>query len=245
MVDIRIKYVASAFVSAGDIHPTPDATIALLEAFRDKELLPDTFREITPPSMVPAARLGLVSPNNEWVIQLGSNRINIQRNPTDPKGNNLGTVSDFCADAIDLFGRILETFPKKPRRLALITEFLLGEMAESRISEVHDTLFNSPPFYMENRPFEWRWRAVSRTHLDCEGLSEKLNVVSNIARVQGQFASAEEVTDFDRVQVTIDINTIAQNEETRFGMRNIRSFYDQVQRLQATLLEELQGFING
>ncbi len=90
MIDIPGRYEASFFADIGDIRPNADSIPVFLEMFRKEGWLPNTFQEIAL-GIIPAIRLRLASPDNEWVIDFDSNRVIFVKNPTKPKGSNLGT----------------------------------------------------------------------------------------------------------------------------------------------------------
>jgi hypothetical protein len=91
MIDIKAKYQTNVFGNLADIAPSPEIISKLLMLFRDKNLLPSTFQEISPFSSGPQARLRLSSSNDEWNVNFASHRIDIEINSTDPKGQNLET----------------------------------------------------------------------------------------------------------------------------------------------------------
>lgn len=155
MIDAKMDYQAAVFVNASDIVPNADNIANLLDAFRDEELIPDSFQELAMPRMTPTARLGLASVSNEWAIRFASSRIDIVKSATDPKGSNLGDVDEFCSDVAEYFGRIIDRFPKRANRLALITAYLLDAMTPSALSDVYAKLLIPPPFYCDHPAFEW------------------------------------------------------------------------------------------
>jgi hypothetical protein len=244
MIDIKMKYQATIFVDASNIIPTPDNTKTLIDLFSDKELIPNTFREISSSSPVPLVRLSLASSTNEWVINFASRRIDIERHPIEPQGRNLGELSEFCSEVTNFFERIVKTFKKKANRLALVTNFLLEEMTDSNLARVYLKLFNPPKFYEETQPFEWNWRSVSRRPIDLEELTEALNVITMINRVSGEFVIKDEVALFNRIQLSFDINTTSENREHRFDFCHITNFYDSVLKFHNDLLMEIMEFIN-
>lgn len=245
MIDVRMKYQASAFIQAQSIIPTPDIIKTLMDLFKDKELIPNTFQEIGLGSPQPQVRLRLSSPSNEWTVNFPSIRVYIEKNPTDPKGVNLGEVDGFCNDATDFIERILSRFKKKANRLSLVTNFLLAEMSDSELSEAYLRLFKPPTFYVETPPFEWNWRTVSKKAFELEGLDETLNVITSVNRVKGEFGTAEERVPFDRLRIGFDINTVPDNEEYRFEKHHLVSFYDHVFDLHKHLLAEMEGYLHG
>ena len=154
MIDIKLQYQAVIFVNAEDILPVPDIITSFLQIFSAEKLIPNTFQELNTSSPKPQVRLRLSTPNNEWAIAFATNRIDVTKNPTDPKGGNLGTPDDFCSNAIGFFTKIVNQFPKKANRLALITNQLLEEMTDEKLLSAYTKLFDSPKFYKENPPYE-------------------------------------------------------------------------------------------
>lgn len=78
MIDIKLKYQASIFSEIKDIIPTPSVITTLIEQFKSHELIPQTFQEIELPGTVGRTRLRFASQNDEWNIQFGRRRINIE-----------------------------------------------------------------------------------------------------------------------------------------------------------------------
>jgi hypothetical protein len=244
MIDIKMQYQASIFVNAADLSPKPDNITSLMDIFRDKALIPGTFQQISPPNPAVQTRLRLSSSNNEWAIMFGMRRIDIEKNPTDPKGGNLGDLAGFCAEVSDFFERLLTKFKKRANRLALITNFLLGEMTDERLEMVYRQLFKTPKFYTNNAPFEWNWRSASKSPIKIQELDDSLNVITIINRVRGQLILGLQLGDFDRLQLSFDINTAPENPEYRFDLSHIKSFYQKASEFHNTLCNEVLEYIN-
>jgi len=245
MIDFGLKYQASIFLVANDITPTPDNITTLIDLFRDKELVPNTFREISPGSPAPRGRLRLSSPNNEWNIKIASMRIDIEKNPISLKENNLGNVNDFCLEVTDFFGRIISKFPKKANRVSLGTIFLLKEMAESNLSEVYPRLFKPPEFYATSPPFEWNWRSASRVPFISGEFNENLNVITQVNRAKVEIGLNDEISFSDRIQLSLDLNTSQENTEYRFDIDFITTFYQKISVFHDDLVVKITEFING
>jgi hypothetical protein len=248
MIDIRLKYQASAFVQASDIRPTPENITTLIGLLQHMELVPSTFQELGPSSPAPQVRPRFSSPNNEWNILFASNRIDIEKNPTSPDGSNLGDVSEFCAQATDLFRRILHSYKKKANRIALVTTYLLRDMSQKQLAETYLKLFKPTRFYYDYEPFEWNWRSVARAPIQLHDMSEILNAITAINRIQGergQIGARARVEWFDRVLLQLDINTSGENVEYRFELHHLDSFYDQVLELHELLVQQVAEAIDG
>lgn len=249
MIDMKMKYEATIFGNFSDMEPTPDNTRTLIDLFKDKALIPSVIYEFsaTTQAAMPArrARIRCASANGEWAIEFLSNRIRIEKHAIEAHGANLGDLNGFCSDASYLFRQITSEFKKKASRIALITYFILEKMTEETLADTYLKLFNAPDFYNENRPFEWDWRAASRKPIVIEGLDENLNIIVTINRSYGEFQARGEVTPFDGIQLSLDINTVPDNQELRFDAHNIVSFYDQVSTLHDNLCSQVTEFING
>lgn len=223
MFDILGKYQGSVFVNLEEIVPSPDIISNLVGLFREENLLPSTFQEISKSGI--QTRIRLSSLNNEWAVNFGTDRINIEKNPLDPKGGNIGRIEDFVEYVCKLFNLFLNQYKKKGNRISLITGGLLKEMTKKQLNEVFKKLFNPIAFYESNPPFEWRSRIAADIMADFNENKEALNVITDINRVRGQIMQPTTIMDFDRIEINFDINTKAENKETRFIMELINSFY--------------------
>ncbi len=243
MIDVHMQYQASLFADAKDITPVPDTMTQLITAFSDKALIPNTFQEIGSGSPVPQSRLGLSSPNGEWRILFATGKIDLTKNPTDPRGTNLGELPAFCADAVEFFGRILTIFPKRSRRIALVTSFLLKEMTDEHLSAVYSKLFSPPSFFVTNPPFEWNWRTASTVPSGFMEPPQDLNVLLSVNRQRGDFNTDLGRQPFERLSLTIDINTSPGNADYRFLLPEIEAFYQTNLTLHDSLLAEVLDYV--
>ncbi len=244
MIDYKIKYQAVIFLNASDILPNQKNISTLMNEFSDKELIPNTFQEFPNFIQLPSQpRFQLSSPNNEWVIRFGTARIDIEKNPVDIKGNNLGEVKEFCTDASIFFERILIKYPRQANRVALVTRFLLQEFTETKMHEIYTKLFNATKLYSENKPFEWNWRSVSKIKKTINKLEEEFNFITAINRAKGEFREDKNVSTLDRIELNFDINSLPTNLEARFGINSIREYYDSVYEWHDQIINELCDFI--
>ena len=244
MIDIKLKYQASIFVNAEDIDPSPDVTTALIAMFSDKKLIPNTFQQVSRSSPAMRPRLRLSDTMNEWSIAFPTHRIDIDKNPTDVKGSNIGELTDFCLDAISFFERILKKFNKLANRLTLNTNVLLEEMTEAKLESIYTKLFQPTKFYKDNLPFEWDWRSVSHLPIKISDLSENLNVITLIKRVAGEYGAPSGITKFERIQLTPDINTSDRDINYRFNITHVTDFLHQARDIHDMLLTQVEEYIS-
>ncbi len=241
MIDVKIKYQASIFIDGSDIIPTSDKITEILPLFRDKKLIPGTFSEISANNPKPQTRLRLATTNNEWEINLASQKIDIIKSSTDAKGSNLGELEQFCPEAYELGERIIKKYSKNANRISMVSNFLLEEMEDKQLKEIYTRLFKAPAFYEKHAPVAWNWRTVTRKEIDLNGEKELFNVILTINRLQGDFGGG--VAPFDRIELVFDINTYQGNKTYRFDAKHLQMFYKKALGLYQNLFDEIGGVI--
>lgn len=245
MFDMPGQYRATVFVNASNIVPSTDTVAALLELFRDRGFLPTIFHEISPPNPERQTRLRLNSQNNEWGINLASERIDIEKNPLTPAGKNLGDIESFCAEATEFFDRLLKHFKKKGHRLALVSSGLCREMDERQLQTIFQKLFRPLEFYEKYQPFEWRSRFAARSGLEIAKCQETMNINTSINRLRGELSQPTKTDKFDRIEIMFDINTGSESDENRFSADSFGEFYRAALAAREQLLEQLRRTIDG
>jgi hypothetical protein len=226
MIDIKVKYQAVAFLPS--IETNQSNISQMMGLFADKGLVPTSFHEVSNITPISQLRFSLQSPNNEWNIHFGIDRIDIAKNATDAKGSNLGTLEQFCADVSDYFSKILSKHPQKANRIALSSNVLLKEMTEDKLNAVYLKLFNPIKLYSENNTREWNSRVVARISKKVNSVDEIFNFITDINRISGQLNLNQEVVPVDRIAINMDINSIPNNTVNRFGEIDITDFYKTV-----------------
>ncbi|MBE1427006.1 hypothetical protein H4684_003690 [Desulfomicrobium macestii] len=244
MFDINGKYQASIFGNFTDISPNSENIIKILSLFKEENYIPSTIQEISQIASGNAHRVQLITNDREWHINFLTNRIDIEKNPIDSKGNNLGKIEDFTNYSVKTFEKILLEFNKKSSRFSLVTSGLLKEISSEKLDCIYCKLFNQIKFYEDNPPFEWNFRTVSKIKKELLGSQENYNIISSINRLQGIFSSQSESYNFDRIEVQFDINTTHENQETRFELKHIDEFMKQAVSIRADLIEEFKEYLD-
>lgn len=243
MIDYKLKYQVSIFLNASELDATSKNISDMMNVFSDKGFIPNVFQEISNLNPKPQNRFALQSQNKEWHINFGFNRIDIEKNPASVKGENLGSLIDFCDEAKDITKRILSKFPKKAKRLSLVTRVLLDEMTEKKLNEVYKKLFKAPKIYNDNPPFEWNWRVVSHLNKKIQESEEIFNVITTLNRISAEVREGNSISSLDRIELNLDVNTIPQNNEYRFDFSKIESFLDLMKEWHNELETEIINFI--
>lgn len=256
MIDIIAKYQLAIFGNFLAVLPTPENFAKLMGEFKDKNFLPNTVQELSladlqqpvmPPQIaVPELKLQLLSSNREWVLTCGKTRIDIIKNPTDLRGQNLGRIEDFTEEACDFINRIFRSIIKnKANRISLITSGLFGEMTVDMLNGIYNTIYKSISVFKDEVPFEWNSRRAVRTYIDILNHNEPINFITSINRGKYQSALPEnQFTIFDSIELGFDINTVQENNEDRFDVDAIKAFCSATIELRNEVIDELKGIFN-
>jgi hypothetical protein len=247
MIETNLKYQAVIFVINEDIIPNAKVIQKLMgEVFDGFDLIPNTFFEVSNLNPQPAARLRFASVNNEWSISFGSNRLDIEKLPVDPKGENLGELKSFCETTVKIIERLFAVFPKKANRLSLVTEGLFKELPEDILYKIYCKLFTPPKILVENKPTEWNFRSVVKLTKSISNKQEEVNFIGGINRVTGSVLNLVNfnTTNFiDKIQLTTDINTSQHDKEFRFDTESVKDFYSNVHLWTEELRKEILNHI--
>jgi len=234
MIDYKISYLASVFINAQEIQPTSQHIAKLMPLFVDKELLPN---------ILPIGILRLQTSNNEWIVAFLPDRITISKNPTGIKGENMRELLSFSNEVTEILDTIFKVYPRTPHRVSIVTRFLLEEMSEIQFSKVYKKLFNSSEFYIDNIPYEWTRRLVSQTAKPFLDREETFNFITSINRVHGDIELSDYNGPFDRIEISIDINSHQGNANERFDLEGITYFYQNAPNWHSDLLNETIKFL--
>lgn len=245
MIDIKLKYQASFFADIKSIKPTSETISILLETFRDKEFIPNIIQELGSPELGFEPRVQLTNLRGEWAITFGTNRVNIEKFFRDEKGNNIGTLENFCSDINEFYKRIYERFDIKSNRLALVTTYLLEEMSRETLDAAYTNIADPIQIYIDNPPFEWAARAAAKTPIRFIGMEEIINVLTTISRAKMEMNLPDKIIPLDRIQVQLDINTNQESSNSRFDKTNTNEFYKAILPIHNTLLSEVEDKIHG
>ena len=230
---INIKYQTVLFGNFEDISPKPDNLKYFIELFSDKELIPTTFQEIGPGGAV--NRFSLTDTDQVWLIEFGSNRLDIQHTNKNVGVTNFSTLEAFISETKSMIESITTRFSKKFNRLSLVTRTLLDEMSPEELGEIYHRLNNTIDLYKENRIADWNTRTVSRILYDFGKKNETFNVISDIKRVKGQLNINSKKTEVDRIELNFDLNTFQGNTEYRFDYSDFKNFADFTFKLESDL----------
>ncbi len=243
MTEVPVRFQVCYFGDFSGVEPTAETIASLAKEFSDRKLLPGTYQEIG--ARGPRMRLSLRTADNEWVVDLDSHRIDLQKNATSAGADNLGSLERFFPEAREIMARTLKVFPVKGNRLALVTKVWLLNLSDEALKRAYSQLFNPLPYYAESPPAAWNSRTVTRVPEHFGDTHETMNVILTTDRAKRRFLFDPSQPAFDSIQVEVDINTYQANTETRFTAESLPDFLDRAMELRSILLHQLSERLDG
>lgn len=237
MIDFALKYQVVVFASLEEISPTPDTLKYFIEEFKDKELIPSMFQEVSATGVV-KNRFIFKSPNDEWNIEFGTNRLDIKKVNRDINVSNFGTKKEFIDEVLNILNVIFNKFPHKANRISFVTQYFVKPIDSEGLNNIALKVSVLSKIFQENPPVNWNHRYVSRLEKEISETKEIINFIGEINRVQGNLIINSKIEEFDKVELKFDINTFQGNQEYRFGIEDLNNFYSDAYNWEDDLLNE-------
>ena len=239
---VRLRYLASVFVDAASIRPSPQQIADVMRILSSEDLLPFSIQQMGPEGVIP--RMGFQSGSGEWRVLVLGERFDVSHHPTSVTASNMVGFADFCATAAAKLSALLEHFRRKAHRLAAVQEGFLPEMSPDGQKAILEKLMLLPPVFRQHSPFEWDWRVASVVPRLIVGEEEKCNTILTVKRSAGRFHPPEgDEVAFDRIRADIDVNTAPDNTGARFGEREVADFCARVPTWHKEVGEEFMRFV--
>jgi len=244
MIEHLIYYQFGFFAPNTHLQPKPDIIGRLLEAFKDKGFIPTTAQELQiGPAIKTRLQLQFTSPNGEWNLAFEPHRALLKKE--NVAGTGIGSPEDFCNEANEIFNQLLKVNPFTGTRLSYATKGLLPELNPAKLDEVNKRLLNHISFYEEHPPYQWTTRNVAKFDVSLGEMTETLNVITDINRVQGTIARDTGPLSFDRIEIGFDINTYQENTIPRFTTNHVGLFLREAVKQSQNIMVEIKGKLNG
>ncbi|MBU1261122.1 MAG: hypothetical protein KJ757_01230 [Planctomycetes bacterium] len=244
MIEHLIYYQFGFFAPNTHLQPKPDIIGRLLEAFKDKGFIPTTAQELQQigPAIKTGLQLQFTSPNREWNLAFEPHRALLKKENVG--GTGMGSPEDFCEEANEIFDRLLKVNPFTGTRLSYATKGLLPELNPAKLDEVNKRILNLLPFYTKYPPYQWTTRNVARFDVHLGEMTESLNVITDINRVQGTIARDVGPLSFDRIEIGFDINTYQENTTPRFTTNHVGLFLQEAIKQSQNVMVEIESKLN-
>ncbi|MNQ00109.1 hypothetical protein D3C85_127470 [compost metagenome] len=178
-------------------------------------------------------RLGLSSLDKKWNIKFNSLNIEIDYS------EDINQISEFNTDefinkAVEFLTIINSKFPKKHTRLGFVVQSLVNKI-DSKTT--FDKLNVPIDFFKADPPIEWTNKIVTRKLIEL-GMPEIFNISNNINWINANLVNNNTTTAFEGLHVTIDINTLQENNTNRFELDNVVSFLEKANEMYKTIDEQ-------
>jgi hypothetical protein len=239
MIDINMSYQLILFSNYGELSATSENTMKLMSLFNDYGLLPTTIQELSNTNPTPILRPRFVAPDGGLSITILSQNITIESS----YNGTPETIETFVEKASKILDLFMREHPNKGKRIALITKSILSEMPSELLDSIYYKISKPINFYAEKGPFEWSLRSVGRLNYTLAATQEDINAITTVSRVQGQINQDGTLKDLDRISFDFDINTITQNEGTRFSYQEVKDFIQQAMRTRTEITIEMERLI--
>jgi hypothetical protein len=152
----------------------------------------------------------------------------------------IGQLDDFVGRVVPMMAALARSYNQAAFRLALVQE---GFLHTEGLEKVPKRLMNVPAGFPSNQLTEWDWRIG--THVPAANLvsPEKANALATIKRFKGTLVSEGKSGSFDKVQLTLDFNTVQDDLRPRFTHDQIGAFFDAAQAWHGQIWEGLSSLL--
>ena len=235
---ISLKYQTAIFGNYDDIAPNIDNIKYFIEVFADKGLIPSQFKEYSlnisnnTVKNSDSSRLSLTSTDGMWNITFNVDRIDFFLT-----NNNIGKVvmpsfDFFITEVQDILSKVTNRFPKKHKRIGLIAQWILEGIESNESSK---KLNKTASFFNEKGVRQWSNKISTRTTLPN---SEIINVVNQFQWAKTNLKREDNNVSFEGLSLTIDTNTINENQNYRFSSENLPVLLKEMSKITEILQKE-------
>ena len=188
--------------------------------------------------------ISLISSTKEWLVSIGTVRIDVQQVPVDESSSKEQSIEQFLQESAKYLGNIMKLFEIKAQRLAFNHIGLCTELTPELMNELGKK-FSMPFRYFDGKEIH-TWNMQLSTHGNCKIHSslEQTNEIVLISRITGQRFLSGKVDFLDTVQIIYDINTLPDNKDFRFEEASLAEFSDYLLQTTNQLNISLEHDIN-
>ena len=213
------QFYQIGFFRPHGVTPSTDDIARLTSEFAEFDFLPaavPVFQSGSQADAVQDIQLQLFTQDRQWTVDFEPDRFLIQRNTAADEEAEYPNA--FASGTIHILSHLHNLYPCLATRLSFVTRGLCRKMSNYELDNAYGRLFRLPAFSEDSNPLEWSVQQVIRREESINDKSELLNIVAGSRRVQ------TDVSDSDRIQIIMDINTFQGNQNQRFTPDDIDSF---------------------
>lgn len=234
-----VNFQTSLFGSFINIKPRTAVVLSLLNNLKDESFIPGTIDllSLNPISgeIATENRIQMVSEDKTWNIVFLENRIDFNYNYR-PDTQKYIKIDDLCNYVKNLVEKVFRTFPETTgNRIAVNGKILLEEMSDDEF-KVFTEKFAAPlNLYKGEVLQEWSTRFNLRKEIKWDDKKELCNCITELSKVYPQ-----NDPQINEIAVSIDINTVAQNDDYRFKAKDIIQFSQKANIIIDNVFEEIE-----
>lgn len=234
-----VNFQTSLFGSFINIKPRTAVVLSLLNNLKDESFIPGTIDllSLNPVSgeIATENRIQMVSEDKTWNIVFLENRIDFNYNYR-PDTQKYIKIDDLCNYVKNLVEKVFRTFPETTgNRIAVNGKILLEEMSDDEFKVFTENFAAPLNLYKGEVLQEWSTRFNLRKEIKWDDKKELCNCITELSKVYPQ-----NDPQINEIAVSIDINTVAQNDDYRFKAKDIIQFSQKANIIIDNVFEEIE-----
>ena len=240
-----LNFQVSLFGEFADFLPGTELVLPVVENLRDEGFVPATvvtsMVDSTKKQVITEPRLLLEKTDHKWQIVFLAGRIDI--NYVYPGGEPyFASIEEIMKEERRLgnlvFGQLHNL---KGSRIAVNGHFLLHDLTIAEKQKFIKRFTIIPKIYKDNPVTEWSIRFNAPTEIE---FGDKIEVCNNIIEINDILGIDTRTNKTStRIAIGLDINTNADNRESKYTHLDIINFIEKVKLLLVTALGEIEGEI--
>jgi hypothetical protein len=246
VIEFRPYYQFGYFLPHG-IFAKPETVAQLTGDFTPLGMIPSTvqgsmFAIGSEPGINMVPQLQFMTPFKNLTIDFALDRYVIQM--IDVPNYPLPAYEVFYNTAQEIIA-ILEKIKKmKAARMSFLTTGLYRKMQDSEITQAHSNLFVLPE-QLNGHPFvEWNGRQVYREKRKINTRDELINIIMNINKLQIAQHPNKRLSEYNGIEISLDINTYQGNNEQRFTADDVIPFLKDAANIREDLEVSVEKIIS-
>lgn len=234
---ITLRHQIVIFGNYDDITPNMDNIKYFIDVFSDKNLIPSQFREVNvnltenTVKNTELSRLSLTSTDGMWNIRFNIDRIDFVLTNSNIGKVDMPNTELFITEVEDILTKVHKKFPKSYKRVGFVSQYLFKNIDTNTSSQkANKTII----FFNEKPIIEWSNKTTTRIPIHIPE-QELINISNELRWVKTNIKVEDKNMLFDGLLLSIDINTINENQNYRFNTNNIKVLLKEISKIRAEI----------
>lgn len=248
MNQINTKFQIVLFGSFEDIDPSIENMKFFFNTFSDKGFIPNVVNEVNLKvtnndfKSDNINRVSLVKNDGEFIVKINTGTIELIVNNKNVEGvENQPNIDDFVTESIEIIKTIVTQFPKKFKRIGLVTQYFIKNLS---VPKTHNEFSSEIEFMRNKRLVEFNQRILIREPKNISNSYEEFNISKDI-KLGKQVINRNNLSPsvVEGFLITLDINTVPENLNFRFDTNSITEFTEIALEINNTIISQLNNKI--